>query len=284
MSTDFDGEPLKGEGARLFGVARGASGEVSSGRKQALHAAILASAAVGAATTATSAAGAAAAVGHTAEAAAGAGASQAAVATSVTSTLAMKTVLGGLVGVLVGSVLIGAAVLAEGPGPRSAPGLAASVTPANVAPTAPPSALGAPTSVPSATEAAPSAEVPARPSPARVVESAPKVEPDVVNDVDDVSPSPSPSVASSAGSLSEEAAALQDVSRALADGKTDEALRLLEAQPAGVLLDEERAAAKIVALCQGGRAVEAEPLRASFRAAHPRSTQRARIESACRPR
>lgn len=295
-----DHDPLGGDGAdrdddsaRLFRVARGASTELSPARKRALHGAILAAAAASAATAASSTATAATAAGHSSSAAAaGAGAGKLVAVTS--ASLAAKTALGALVGVLVGGAFVGAVTLVDRAADR-APAAHRVDAVSSPSGSAPPRAVDAQTAVgdappvsPAASSLAPAAAIAAPALGKRVAfergnEAAPEQRTDDVpasSGLAETAPVP----ARGAGSLAEESAALQEVSRALGEGKTDEALRLLDQQQAGAVLAEERDAARIVALCQSGRVEDAEPLRASFLSAHPRSTQRARIEVACRAR
>ena len=72
--------------------------------------------------------------------------------------------------------------------------------------------------------------------------------------------------------------------KAVAGKRPKEALTILaEAAskfPGGVLA-QERAALKVVALCDAGRVDAGRKAAASFVASHPRSALRARVESAC---
>lgn len=84
--------------------------------------------------------------------------------------------------------------------------------------------------------------------------------------------------------LSREARALSVVQRAVRDGRSSEALALLDQQdrdfPQGELR-QERVAARVVALCAAGRASEARALAASFLAQAPRSPLAARMRTVC---
>jgi hypothetical protein len=84
--------------------------------------------------------------------------------------------------------------------------------------------------------------------------------------------------------LSREARALSGVQRAVRDGRSSEALALLDQQdrdfPQGELR-QERVAARVVALCAAGRASEARTLAASFLARAPRSPLAARMRTVC---
>jgi hypothetical protein len=84
--------------------------------------------------------------------------------------------------------------------------------------------------------------------------------------------------------LSREARALSGVQRAVRDGRSSEALALLDQQdrdfPQGELR-QERVAARVVALCAAGRASQARALAASFLARAPRSPLAARMRTVC---
>lgn len=84
--------------------------------------------------------------------------------------------------------------------------------------------------------------------------------------------------------LSREARALSEVQRAVRDGRSSEALALLDQQdrdfPRGELR-QERLAARVVALCAAGRASEARALAASFLVQAPRSPLAARMRTVC---
>lgn len=278
MSTDpFDpASPggLDDETARLLQIARTSSGEVSSGQRRALHAAVLAAAA---ATATAAAAEAAAATGTAKTAAATAGTNAAATATA-TGGVVGKTLVGGLVGVVLGGVIVGTSVLLEEPPRRSAPAQAATAS-ADRAPLPAATAIFvAPPTGSETTNAPPLAASSASSFPRAVVSgrSTTADEPRAEPSASAVAPPAPPGT-----SLLEESAALREVSKALAEGKPDDALRLLEAGPRTGRLDEERTAARIIALCNAGRSDEARPLRATFAAAHPQSNHRSRIASAC---
>ncbi len=85
-------------------------------------------------------------------------------------------------------------------------------------------------------------------------------------------------------SLAAETRMLDRARRAVAGKRPNEALAILaEAAskfPGGVLA-QERAALRVVALCDAGRAEAGRKAAASFVASHPRSALRARVESAC---
>lgn len=84
--------------------------------------------------------------------------------------------------------------------------------------------------------------------------------------------------------LSREARGLSGVQRAVRDGRSSEALALLDQQdrdfPQGELR-QERVAARVVALCAAGRVSEARALAASFLARAPRSPLAARMRTVC---
>lgn len=85
-------------------------------------------------------------------------------------------------------------------------------------------------------------------------------------------------------SLAAETRMLDRARQAVADNRPKDALAILaEAAskfPGGVLA-QERAALKVVALCDAGRVETGRKAAASFVASHPRSALRARVESAC---
>ncbi len=79
--------------------------------------------------------------------------------------------------------------------------------------------------------------------------------------------------------------ALKEAQRALRSGDTQRALELLSSQDrtfATGSLQQERAAARILALCQAGRGEQARALAARFIERWPRSALRARVTAACR--
>lgn len=87
-----------------------------------------------------------------------------------------------------------------------------------------------------------------------------------------------------APALAAEARALADAQRALDQGSPGTALELLgehERRFRGGLLGEERAAARVFALCAMGRHADAARERASFLAAAPQSPLAARVKAAC---
>jgi hypothetical protein len=93
-----------------------------------------------------------------------------------------------------------------------------------------------------------------------------------------------PDQAPRSSDLSREARALSGVQRAVRDGRSSEALALLDQQdrdfPEGELR-QERVAARVVALCAAGRASQARALAASFLAQAPRSPLAERMRTVC---
>jgi hypothetical protein len=85
-------------------------------------------------------------------------------------------------------------------------------------------------------------------------------------------------------SLAAESRALGDVQRALRDGAGERALHLLDDQDRRFVrgaLSEERAAARVLALCAAGRVAAARQGAAAFVARHASSPLRARVLAAC---
>jgi hypothetical protein len=84
--------------------------------------------------------------------------------------------------------------------------------------------------------------------------------------------------------LEAEARKLAEVQRALRDRRPHEALRLLNEQdrafPSGAL-GEERAAARVFALCEAGEDAQARALAAQFLLAHPSSPFAERVQATC---
>jgi hypothetical protein len=86
--------------------------------------------------------------------------------------------------------------------------------------------------------------------------------------------------------LLNESEALAKVQAALNQKDPERAIWLLREQRAtfaGGQLDEERAAAMVLALCAAGRGVEAEQARARFVASHPNSPLTKRVKKSCEP-
>jgi len=87
-----------------------------------------------------------------------------------------------------------------------------------------------------------------------------------------------------ADSLIAETQRLRDAHGALQSGDPEKALALLSNQAAedeGQKLREERAAARVLALCKLGRVDEANAEAAAFLAQNPRSPLAARVRKAC---
>jgi hypothetical protein len=89
-----------------------------------------------------------------------------------------------------------------------------------------------------------------------------------------------------APSLELETRAFGDVQRALREGRPGDALRLLAEQEhafARGALHEERAAARVLALCAAGRIAEARSARERFLASYPQSPAAERVRASCAP-
>src|SRR5262249_32536558 len=81
--------------------------------------------------------------------------------------------------------------------------------------------------------------------------------------------------------LAVETRRLREVHAALRDGNPNRALALLDQASDGMELGEERAPARIVALCRLGRMNEGRAAMAAFVAEHPRSPHADRVRRAC---
>jgi hypothetical protein len=155
----------------------------------------------------------------------------------------------------------------------------------DVTPTAPKAAARKPAPRPASPTAAAHGideSAPSTPQAARAREATPT--PLVTADPVDTPP-PAPISKSTRDPLLAETEALKDAQRALRSGDTDQALELLSGQDqtfAAGSLQQERAAARILALCQAGRVEQARTLAARFVERWPRSALRARVTSACR--
>jgi hypothetical protein len=93
-----------------------------------------------------------------------------------------------------------------------------------------------------------------------------------------------PAPSSAADTLGAETRALADAMALLRDGRADRALQALAAQEVqygGGVLGEERAAARIEALCTLGRSGEAGEAASLFLQQHPTSLQAARVRASC---
>ena len=85
-------------------------------------------------------------------------------------------------------------------------------------------------------------------------------------------------------SLEEETKRLREAHKALRSGKPERALELLEEQSAAFAsgeLREERAAARVLALCDAGKPSEAKAAAEAFLRASPRSPLAGRVRGAC---
>jgi hypothetical protein len=98
-------------------------------------------------------------------------------------------------------------------------------------------------------------------------------------------PAPSQSQAASAASpLIEESRGLAEVQSALGAGDDDRALQLLAVQDrtfANGALGQERAAARVIALCAAGRVAEGQVAKARFLSGYPQSPLAKRVSGAC---
>lgn len=133
------------------------------------------------------------------------------------------------------------------------------------------------TTTPTAQAPPPSTAV-AVPSAAPDPKTAPAEAPRPVPAVVEAPPPASPS------SLAEETALLQRAQRELQDGDPERALELLDREGGrheGGVLQEEREAARVIALCRAGRVAEGHAAQRRFLAAHPRSPHRTRVLAAC---
>jgi hypothetical protein len=94
--------------------------------------------------------------------------------------------------------------------------------------------------------------------------------------------SAAPTEPAEAPSIEAEITALREVHRAVASGEPERALALLDRSPRdNGPLAEERAAARVVTLCQLGRRDEAKQAAEAFLRAHPASPLAARVRKAC---
>jgi hypothetical protein len=101
------------------------------------------------------------------------------------------------------------------------------------------------------------------------------------------SPRDSEPTANTADSLHAETEALRSAQQALRSGDFQRALALLDQQDVTYrtgMLQEERAAARVLARCEGGRLEQARGEAARFELRWPRSALVARVRSACRDR
>lgn len=125
----------------------------------------------------------------------------------------------------------------------------------------------------------------ARPAPAAVPKAARPPAPAPEKTVEaPLPPPPKPSAKPAPAPVdpSEEIRAVREAHAALKSGNGDAALRILEQQSKKPgILAEERAAARVLALCAAGRAKEARAEAGRFLAIYPRSPQATRVSSAC---
>jgi hypothetical protein len=140
-----------------------------------------------------------------------------------------------------------------------------------------------PVSRPVPSVSAPLRAPPSRPEPERALDVAPA--PALPSDPPEpVEPRVPPS--SAAPSLELETRAFGDVQRALREGRSGDALRLLAEQERAFSrgsLHEERAAARVLALCAAGRIGEARSARDRFLASYPQSPAAERVRASCAP-
>jgi hypothetical protein len=97
-------------------------------------------------------------------------------------------------------------------------------------------------------------------------------------------PEPQPEPSATPDPLAAEAAALREAQRALRDGRASHAIELLAAQDARFArgsLQQERAAARVLALCQAGSRDRARAEAAQFASRWPRSALLSRVQAAC---
>lgn len=108
--------------------------------------------------------------------------------------------------------------------------------------------------------------------------------PVAIDDAEAISPppaaAPQPGIAGE-DPLAAETRRLREAHGALQAGDPQKALGLLGEQ--GGQLDEERAAERVIALCQLGRVAEAEVARAAFLREHPSSPLAGRVRGGCAP-
>jgi hypothetical protein len=261
-----------GPAARAVVEAGRAGDDPTPGDRSRVRAALMASIAAGAAATV---AGEGAAAAGAAKGAATAGAA------AVTLGWGWKALYVGLAlagavgtGVAVRSIVTGVPIGARAPGPlvpieaplRSAP----SSAPIGAAVVAAPLSSGTPAAPPPAASAA------RRLLPSQPVTTGETPQPSEPEPAAKAPPAVDPLVAETRG--------LGEAHGALKDGDPARALALLDAQGATYAdgqLREERAAARVLALCKLGRADEARALAARFLAENPRSLLADRVRSAC---
>jgi len=129
----------------------------------------------------------------------------------------------------------------------------------------------------------PLAAAPADAAPEETKREEPKAEPQAKRIAGNTAPS-AKTKEEDADTLLEETRQLREARRALKDGDADRALALLDDKTAanqGEKLGEERAAARVLALCKLGRVEEANAEAAKFLEKNPRSPLAARVRKAC---
>jgi hypothetical protein len=177
-----------------------------------------------------------------------------------------------------------AAELQAAPPQAPAPPLTPATSPAPAPPPAEPTAL--PSAAPAAVRPPIAAPRPPQPilaaqdpaSPAEVpLPASPPPAPVVA-----ATPSPATAPSAAADTLMEETRRLREARAALKGGDAARALSLLDERgAAGAQLREERAAARILALCDLGRVADARALGARFLAESPRSPLADRVRASC---
>ena len=187
-------------------------------------------------------------------------------ASTVLGSIVVKSVL---VACVTGAVVAGGWLSLRSSRPRSTPERVGSPRPAVMLPKAPPRAE--PSSEPSPVNQALDPGVATRRKPARLP---PRPDPKIST----------PVAAPPADQLREETEALRSAQQALRDGDAMLALRLLQEQDAHFrsgVLQQERAAARVLALCQAGSVTQARVEAESFEQRWPRSALVARVRFAC---
>ncbi len=202
-----------------------------------------------------------------------------------------------LLGVAALALVVGAGVLLQRTNSQEPAAIPAA--PANNVPASVNTANAAPAAVEPANTAPAKATLPDPAAPARPSEAAPieksravpapssprLVAREPVASAEETAVAPAPVVAGAAvpeeDPLAAETRRLRDAHGALRAGDAPKALALLGEQ--GGQLGEERAAARVLALCQLGRVAESEAARAAFLREHPRSPLADRVRGGCAP-
>lgn len=205
-------------------------------------------------------------------------------ARGTSSGLASGVVIAGALAFVVLAAGVGVVLATRGPAPSGVsplPPTSAPVvlTPPLVAPASP--VLAPSVSPPSGVAVAPEAWVASEERPVRVVVATPDVasRSAVAREAARHAAPATPDA-----SLAAESRALGDVQRALRDAAGERALQLLDDQDRRFVqgaLSEERAAARVLALCAAGRVASARQAAAAFVARHASSPLRARVLAAC---